>query len=300
MGVSTLPNRIGYTGDGVTLSFNFPYYFFAKADLLVFVYDTLLGGITTKVLNTDFTISGTPNAQGLYASGANVVFVTAPLTTDKVVIDRAPSNLQNYALLQNATINSTALVQQMDYLTLLVQHLQDQVSRAIKLPDGFAPTFDAVLPGTMALNPNYLIGVNPTGDGVALLTTEGNPLWQSASVDYTDLQTAATSNSFTLFSLPAGYILLALAIKHSVAFAGTSITGLTAQIGISSDHGKFVDAFNAFQTVSDTAFDYMFDPYIASWASGTNILLTGVSTGANLSALTAGNVTVSYWIMKVR
>lgn len=173
MGVSSTTNTVVYSGDGMSLSFSFPYYFFFQADMFVYIYDTVALTIAQKVLGTDYTISGTPNAQGLYPSGANMVFGVAPSATEKVVISRFPVDIQNYALLQNGLISSTAIVQQFDYLTLLVQSLQDQLNRCLKLPAGFAPTFDPDLPADVPAD--YFVAINPTADGMVLSASSAGP-----------------------------------------------------------------------------------------------------------------------------
>lgn len=171
MGVSSTTNRVVLAGNGISNSFPFPYYFFRQADLLGYVYDTLLGGITGPlVLNTDYTISGTPNAQGLYQNGANFVFSSyVPLITDLVVITRSPIQQQNYSLLFGQNISSTATVQQFDYLTLLVQRLQDQVSRCMQVPDGTGASFSGALPSNIALDPGFVPIVNGAGNGWTLV-----------------------------------------------------------------------------------------------------------------------------------
>lgn len=146
MGVSTTTNTVIDSGDGSTLAFSFPFYFFVKADLFVYIFDTVAKTIALKILGTDYTISGTPNAQGLYDNGGTVNFIAAPASTEKAVISRFPIETQTYALLQNGSISSTALVQQFDKLTLLIQSLQDQINRCVQFPAGFAPIFDPTLP----------------------------------------------------------------------------------------------------------------------------------------------------------
>lgn len=170
MGVSSTANRATYTGDGSTTSFAFSYYFFAQADLLVYLYDTVAGTVTLKTLGSDYTISGTTNLQGLYPSGANIVLGSAPASTIVIVITRAPIEENNYTLLQNATINTTALVQQFDYLTLLIQRLEDQVSRCVQIPDGLGATFSPILPANMALSSQEgaFFQINPAGNGLQL------------------------------------------------------------------------------------------------------------------------------------
>lgn len=167
MGVSSTTNRLTYAGDGSSTIFGFGYYFFTQADLQVYLYDTVAGGATLQTLNTNYSVSGSPNSNGVYPSGANVVFNSSPSSTQQVVIFRNPSEVQNYALQQNGLISSTALVQQLDYLTLLCQRLEDQVSRAVVLPDGSAATFNPALPNGVAFNPGSALLVNQSSTGWA-------------------------------------------------------------------------------------------------------------------------------------
>lgn len=224
MGVSTTTNRIIYSGDGSTTTFAFAFYFFAQTDLKVWVYDTLLGGATLKVLSSDYTISGTPNAQGLYSSGGSVVFGAAPLSTDKVVIFRSPARVQNFALGQNAIISSSATVQELDYLTLLIQRLDDKVSRAAMLPDGMGATFSNLLPETIALaaSENATLVVNAAGNGfdlgptVTSIATDTALAVASAAAAATSASGASTSATNAASS--------ATAAAASASAASTSAT----------------------------------------------------------------------------
>lgn len=166
MGVSDVTNRQVYNGDGSSAVFAFSHYFFNQTDVNVWLYDTLLGGALLQTLNTNYTISGTPNAQGIYPLGANVVFASSPVNTTQVVIFRSPPEVQNFSLATNGLIPSTALVQQFDYLTLLTQRLEDQVGRSIVLSDGTAPTFSTILPSNISQNPNAAVIVNSGGNGL--------------------------------------------------------------------------------------------------------------------------------------
>lgn len=290
MGVSSLPNRITYAGNGSSTSFNFPYYFFFTTDLLVFKYDTILGGVTAFALGVDYTISGTQNTQGLYPSGANVVATVAPLSTDMIVIVREPQEVQNYTLLQNGNISSTAIVQQFDYVTLLIQKLQDQVNRSMYLADGTAPAFNGALPTNIALQPGASPMVNAAGNGWVL----GSPAWNSVIIPFSSLQTAGLTKTVTAFSLPPGFMLNGVVVKTQTAFAGTSITSLLGNVGVSGDTSKFIGAYDLRATVSDTNFDYDTANLIASWANATTVQLAVTAIGANLSALSAGSLAVYY------
>lgn len=290
MAVSSTANRVTYTGDGTTTSFSFPYYFFYQTDLLVYVWDTVAGGATLQVLNTGYTISGTQNSNGLYPSGATIVFGSAPTSTQDVVIVRNPAMTSPYSLSQNQLISSTGITQQFDLVNLQIQRLQDQLSRAIVLSDGMAPAFAGQLPSTVALMPNAYPQVNSTANGWAISPSPSKGVVNAFGA----FTASSTSVSLTLATLPPGAILEKLAIKHTTAFAGTSITDVTMSVGISADKTCFIDAFDVFQSVGDTVFDNVGLEFIGSWANSTPILLTATSVGANLSALTAGSVSCYY------
>lgn len=294
MGVSTTTNRMVYAGDGSTLTFSFPYYFFKQADLVVYLYDTVAGGIVQQVLGTNYSISGTPNAQGLYQNGANIVMSVAPPSTSILVVIRSPSPVQNYALLQNGNISSTALVQQFDYLTLLIQRLEDQISRCVYIPDGIGSAFSGQLPNIMALAGSELayLQVNQAANGITI--SNSVPSAATMSIPYTSLQTAGSTIHIPLFSLPPASYLTSLFIKHTTAFSGPSITDVVADIGLSGNYTQFINAFDIFQAVGDAVYDNVSINYLGSWANATPIYLTAVATGANLSALTAGSLNVYY------
>lgn len=136
--------------------------------------------------------------------------------------------------------------------------------------------------GGISTAPTVLTGLGPV------------PLWIKVgnAVSYTAFSTAATMNSIALFTLPAGGVIHGIKIKHSTAFAGTSITAYTVSVGISGTVAKYASAFNVFQTVSSTAFQLSGDFVEENDGATTGVLITATSTGANLSAATAGVVNV--------
>ena len=156
MGLSSITNRAIYIGDGSSTVFPFPFYFFNPNDLAVYLFDTGSSVIYPQVINTNYTISGNVSSQGVYPSGGSVVMASSFPSNLEIVIARNPSQVQNYVLNQNGPINSLGLVQQLDYVTALVQRLQDQVSRCIQLPDGYGTIngsgFSTVLPSNIGLS----------------------------------------------------------------------------------------------------------------------------------------------------
>lgn len=179
MGLSDITNRQSYIGDGSSTVFPFPHYFFSPADLIVNLFDTNSSIIYPQILNTNYSISGNVNSQGVYPGGGNVVMASAFPSNLEIVIVRAPSEVQTFALAQNQPINSLALVQQLDYLTALIQRQQDLNSRSLGMPDGIGPvngsTFSMALPAiiTNLSSAGQVLALNSGASGWTLVTIPG-------------------------------------------------------------------------------------------------------------------------------
>jgi hypothetical protein len=77
-----------YSTDGIATAFSFPFYFRAITDLVVEFTDSL-GVVTTKILNTDYSISGTLDAKlNVYSEGGTVTFAVAPAAGGQLLITR--------------------------------------------------------------------------------------------------------------------------------------------------------------------------------------------------------------------
>lgn len=174
MAVSSTTNTVALLGNNSSVVFAYPYKFFSQSDLNVYLYDTLLGGIIQQTLNNQFSVSGTANAQGIYPNGANVVFNSSIANTTYVVIDRQPVQVQSFNVLQTGVIPSTGLVNQFDYLTLLVQALQDRINSAVALPLGYGnAAFVPALPTNIGINPGAYLAVNSAATGFTLIGSSG-------------------------------------------------------------------------------------------------------------------------------
>lgn len=130
-------------------------------------------------------------------------------------------------------------------------------------------------------------GLDPTAIGAV-------PVWVKVgnAISHVALQTAATTNSITLFTLAAAGTIHAVKIKHSTAFGGGAITAYTLSVGIAGTLAKYASAFDVFQAVSNTAMQTTGVTGAENNGAGTAILLTATSTTANLNASTVGVVDI--------
>ena len=119
-----------------------------------------------------------------------------------------------------------------------------------------------------------------------------------ATIPYSSLagfSTLGPASVDTGCELPANSFVSGLKIKHSTAFSGSGITAMAVSLGRSfaAQSQDYAPAFDVFQPVNSTAF--WIDAGAAEKDDGAHeIYAWFTSTGGNLSAATAGTVTI--WI----
>jgi len=122
------------------------------------------------------------------------------------------------------------------------------------------------------------------------------PRWKKFTVTHTQLQAAATTNNITLFTLPGHGVIHAVKMKHSAAFTGGAISAYTINIGITDNLTKYTIPHNVFQAPGDTVMQLDTTAgFETANSSGKDIKIAATSTGANLSASTAGSIDV--WVL---
>jgi len=164
MTVNSTVNRVSYAGNGTTnpLSVLFP--FQAQADLLVIETVIATGAETTKVLNTDYTISGTTDANGFYPNGGSVVPAAAIPSTSRWTIIRDPELTQQVEHVDNDPLPAASIDNPLDKLTMICQRLDDRMDRAITFADGDVASASGALP-SMIGKEGKVLAVNDTEDG---------------------------------------------------------------------------------------------------------------------------------------
>ena len=122
----------------------------------------------------------------------------------------------------------------------------------------------------------------------------GGPSWTKYTVTTADapFNTAATTDSVTLFTPAANQVIHGVRIKHSTAFSGGGATSTTVSVGISGNTTKYASAFDVFQAVAYGT--YQLSSVFGGEDGATAVTLTATSD-VNLSTLTAGSVDV--WVL---
>jgi hypothetical protein len=117
MGTDTF---IRYATNGSSTIFPVPFYFGLQSDLLVLHQVSGATSSSVKVLNGDYTVSGTPDDYGYYSAGGTVTFGIAPAPGTLFIQRRTPrTQLADYT--PNDPFPATTHEHILDKLTLLDQ-----------------------------------------------------------------------------------------------------------------------------------------------------------------------------------
>lgn len=121
MTISSYDNRRSYAGNGSTVTFAFPPPFAASSDLVVQV-QAADGSLATKLLGTDYTVSGAGNP-----GGGTVTMTAAPPTGTTLILYRDVPLTQPVALLDGGPLPAATLNGMLDRVTMWGQRLKEQI-----------------------------------------------------------------------------------------------------------------------------------------------------------------------------
>lgn len=126
MTITTTTNRVSYNGNGATVSFATTYIFYVNTDLVV-ILRTAAGVEITKVLTTDYTVTGGGGATG------TVVMVTAPATGETLTILRVVPITQTTDFVNGNNSDAEVAERALDRATVVSQQLNEVVGRGVVL-----------------------------------------------------------------------------------------------------------------------------------------------------------------------
>ena len=127
MTISTESTRVEFTGDGATLPFAVPFKFLVKTDLVVVLRTILTGVDVVQSIYTHYTVLGAGDANG------TVTFVTAPPSTQRVVIYNDPPLTQLVDYLAGDTFPAETHETALDRLTIQQKRTREIATRTPSL-----------------------------------------------------------------------------------------------------------------------------------------------------------------------
>lgn len=238
MTIGTSTSRVSFACDGTTKIFPVPIQAYLATDFTVMLTASVaLGGAqTTLTLNSDYNLatSGTltPTAWTLTTLAAS-----AYLTGYTLQVFCNPVQTQQTQYVQGQAFPSLAVQTNIDRLTQMVQRLQDQVSRAVRAPDG-DPSPGMLLPAValrasmyLATDVNSNITTTAALPGTANTPASLGPIFNPLSPAEILAGTAPAANNYVYPAVPFldarryGWLISNTAAQNATALT-TAITAL--------------------------------------------------------------------------
>lgn len=123
--------------------------------------------------------------------------------------------------------------------------------------------------------------------------------WVKSSIAYTDFAGFGSTATLFLYNLPLGGVIHSAVIYPTVAFAGSSITGVTLSLGTFGLPRTIAPAFDVTATPSGDNFQITNVEQSYDMLNVTQILITGTATGATLNALSAGAADIYLFVTQI-
>jgi len=195
MTVSNTTSKIRYTGNGTTTAFTFPFKIFDNTDLEVYLITTATGASVLQTITTHYTVAITENADG-----GTVTMVTAPASTEELLIKRVLPRTQAVDLPAVSNFPEESIENALDKLTMLTAELEEAIDRTFALGETVDDSgIDTTLPTPSA---NKVIGWDSAGTALENKTltitesqydgaiTQGTDAGKAASPDVGDIHIA--------------------------------------------------------------------------------------------------------------
>lgn len=179
MTVSSSLSRVQYVGDGSTAAFAVTFPFKDAADLKVTILATDGVTETVKTLTTHYNVSGGNGGTGTVTfTGGNT-----PALNQKITITRNVALTQETDYVSNDPFPSNSHELALDKLTYIVQQINEQVNRCLRLPVSSATSAPGIADFGVA-NANKAVVMNASGNGL---------VYGPTTTEITNAQTYATN-----------------------------------------------------------------------------------------------------------
>jgi len=209
-----------------------------------------------------------------------------------LIIEPAPATTGDYFRFNGTNYVPAPLSTDISNIALLITYAQTEVDLADAVTKKHDHANQSVLDSILSAAPN--VGDALVWNGTNYVPTAldtGESIIADYTINYTDISTAALTNTANLLNLPAGAILESVTVKSNTAFVGTGITDLGIEVGFTGTPTGIATSFDILAAVTDTNFQNSnFNSPISF--SAIQLLATFTAIGANLDQLTAGQVLV--------
>ena len=131
MTISTTIIKNSYSGDGSVVAFTYAFKIADATFVQVIVKTNATGAESVRAIgtgSTNYAVTGVGAA-----GGGTVTFVTAPTSAESVILRRSTTQTQTLDLIENDNLPANSLETAFDKNLSLIQELQEQLDRSIKI-----------------------------------------------------------------------------------------------------------------------------------------------------------------------
>lgn len=242
MTISTTTIKNSYSGNNSTTAFNYTFKIAASSEMQVIIRSSS-GTETVKTLTTHYTISGVGNS-----GGGAVTFQSGhiPATGETVVLRRVTAQTQAMDLIDNDPMSADTIETAHDKSIALIQELQEQLDRSIKVSRTATITTPEITDDATA-RAGKLLGFDATGNALDA-TIDGSGVAVSATNAANSATAAANSATASASSATAAQTAQAAAEAALDTFDDDFLGAKSSNPSVDNDGNALTDGALYFDT----------------------------------------------------
>lgn len=235
-----------FSGNGSQTSFPFTFKVFKNTDLYVVLTDAS-GAETVQTLTSQYTVTLNSNQDS--SPGGSVVMLTAPASGYLLTLGSQVPQTQGLTLTNTGGFYPTVLNDEFDKVTILIQQLNEQVSRAVKVGFSSSITPDTLLQYVTVLYNNIAALQAVAADLTNINTVAGNTTnINTVAGNTTNINTVAanstavTTNATNITAITTNATNIT-AIQNASTNASAAATSATAAAGSATSALGYLNSF---------------------------------------------------------
>ena len=242
MTISTTTIKNSYNGNNSTSAFNYTFKISAESEMQVIIRSSS-GTETVKSLTTHYTISGVNNA-----GGGAVTFQSGhiPASGETVILRRVTAQTQTMDLIDNDPMSADTIETAHDKSIALIQELQEQLDRSIKVSRTATITTPEITDDAAA-RAGKLLGFDSTGNALDA-TIDGSGVAVSATNAANSATAAANSATASASSASAAQTAQAAAEAALDTFDDDFLGSKSSDPSVDNDGNSLADGALYFNT----------------------------------------------------